>query len=210
MGAAWNRPRGSRRLNTVKGGSDGRASLHFLGEARENLPMMAENKSSDRQPVFLCDAMLGGLARWLRAAGYAAEFDVHFDDGQLVRKALNEEKVLLTSDSGILDRYAVSEGLIDYVFVPRGLDVIEQLGHVLGELGLGLRDARCMECGGELEDVELEEVAEEVPEKVRRERDRYFRCVGCRQVYWRGTHWESISRRLQRARRIAREHEPAN
>ncbi|MCD6378693.1 MAG: hypothetical protein DRO01_07865, partial [Thermoproteota archaeon] len=31
-------------------------------------------------PVILCDAMLGGLARWLRAAGYEAQFIYGIDD----------------------------------------------------------------------------------------------------------------------------------
>ncbi|MFP4028919.1 MAG: Mut7-C RNAse domain-containing protein [Candidatus Brocadiia bacterium] len=154
-------------------------------------------------PIFLCDAMLGGLARWLRVAGYKAEFDVHFSDGELVRKSLDEDKVLLTSDSGIPDRYAVSEGLIVYVFIPRDLDVIEQLGYVLGEMDLPLKDPRCMECGGELAKVELQGVIDEVPEKVRHRCSEYWQCRRCDKVYWHGTHWESISERLDRAVQIA-------
>ncbi|MFW6457398.1 MAG: Mut7-C RNAse domain-containing protein [Planctomycetota bacterium] len=153
--------------------------------------------------VFLCDAMLGGLARWLRAAGYEAEFDVHFDDGQLVRKAFQEMKVLLTSDSGILERYAVREGLIDYVFVPRDLEVWEQLGYVLGKMDLDLKDARCMKCGGKLEEVTLEEVIDEVPPRVRQHCTDYWVCSRCGNVYWRGTHWESISETLARALKMA-------
>jgi hypothetical protein len=158
----------------------------------------------ETSPTFLCDAMLGGLARWLRVAGYAAEFDVHFDDGQLVRKALQENKVLLTSDSGILDRYAVSEGLIEYVFIPRGLDVLEQLARVLAELDLSVGDSRCMECGGVLEERELDEVADRVPARVRQRCLEYWRCRRCDKVYWRGTHWQSISRRLRRAEELAK------
>lgn len=150
-------------------------------------------------PVFLCDAMLGGLARWLRAAGYEAEFDVHIEDGELVRRAHQENKVLLTSDGDIMDRFAVTEDLIDYVFIPRDLDVMEQLGHVLATMDIPLRNPRCMECGGELGDVDLEEVSDEVPPKVRRECTEYWRCGRCGKVYWRGTHWQSISERLDRA-----------
>jgi hypothetical protein len=167
-----------------------------MSECETDLPQ-------SRRPVFLCDAMLGGLARWLRVAGYEAEFDVHFEDGQLVRKALKEKKVLLTSDGGILERYAVSEGLINYVFIPRGLEVVEQLGRVLGELDLPVVEPRCMECGGELEDVALDDVVESVPAKVRRRCEEFFRCRRCGKTYWRGTHWESISRRLHRAEKLA-------
>jgi uncharacterized protein with PIN domain len=143
--------------------------------------------------------MLGGLARWLRAAGYSAQFDVHIPDGELVRRAVEEGLWLLTSDSGVMERYAVSRGLARTLFVPMGLTPIEQLGHVLRALGLPLREARCMLCGGRLQDVALDEVREEAPPKVQEVCDHYFRCAGCAKVYWRGKHWEDIRRRLRRA-----------
>lgn len=145
---------------------------------------------------FICDAMLGGLARWLRAAGYPAAFDVHIRDAELVRRAYEEDLCLLTSDGDILEHYAVAEGLVEYVFVPLGLSPVGQLRHVMQELGLDLREPRCMECGGRLAELPLEEVAEQVPEKVKRSCSRFFRCEGCQKVYWRGTHWEDIRRRL--------------
>ena len=118
--------------------------------------MMQRSRQRAEQvpPRFICDAMLGGLARWLRAAGYSAEFDVHIEDGELVRKALDEGKVILTSDTGVMNRFAVEEKLAQTVFVPLGLSPVEQLAHVMEQLHLPLRESRCMECGGELrEDV---------------------------------------------------------
>ncbi len=143
--------------------------------------------------------MLGGLARWLRAAGYSADFDVHIRDGELVRRAVEEGLYLLTSDSGVMERYAVSTGLARTVFVPMGLTPIEQLGHVMRTLGLGLEESRCMLCDGRLRDVPLEQVREQVPAKVQQTCGRFFRCTGCGKVYWRGRHWEDIRRRLGEA-----------
>ena len=45
--------------------------------------------------------MLGGLARWLRAAGYDASWRAGVEDWDLVRQAIREKSVLLTSDTGI-------------------------------------------------------------------------------------------------------------
>ena len=126
------------------------------------------HKTEREMPHFICDAMLGGLARWLRAAGYAAEFDVHARDGALVRRSYKEGKTLLSSDSGIFDRYAIREGLAPALFIPQDLSIIEQLGFVLGKLDLELRPALCMECGGELDRVPLDDVDSEVPEKVQK------------------------------------------
>jgi uncharacterized protein with PIN domain len=157
------------------------------------------NQQEEDAPRFVCDAMLGGLARWLRAAGYSAEFSVRFADGEIVRKSVNEDKILVTSDSGIMERYAVEKGLARTVFIPPGLPVVAQLARVLGELGLALQPSRCMDCNGTLMPATLEEVAEDVPEKVRQWCDRFFVCEGCGKVLWHGTHWLSISSRLRQA-----------
>jgi len=154
-------------------------------------------------PQFICDAMLGGLAKWLRAAGYSAEFDIHIQDGEIVRRCLAEGKIVLTSDSRIMDRYAVAHGLVGSVFIPRKLSPVEQLGHVMKVLGLPLRPSRCMECNGQLVDVSPEDVGDEVPPKVLRWCKRFFRCSGCGKVFWRGTHWRSISKQLRQARALA-------
>jgi uncharacterized protein with PIN domain len=153
---------------------------------------------------FICDAMLGGLARWLRAAGYSASFNAHIADGELVRRAHEEQRCLLTSDSGIMDRYAVSEGIVESVFIPLGMTVVEQLAHVMGQLGLDLQDSRCMCCDGVLVETTVDAVESEIPPKVLRSRQRFFRCAGCDRVYWRGRHWESIGKRLAAAQQMAR------
>ncbi len=168
----------------------------------------AADQPDDGPCGFVCDAMLGGLARWLRAAGYSAVFDVHFTDGELVRRALREGEVLLTSDSGIMERYAVTQGLARVVFVPRGLSVIAQLAHVIGVLRLALRPSRCMDCNGVLEAVAVQDVADRVPEKVRRCCTEFFLCEGCGKVLWHGTHWSSISRRLKAAEGVAGARQP--
>ena len=50
---------------------------------------------------FACDAMLGGLARWLRAAGYDASWRVDISDPDLIRLSRDEGRTLLSSDTGI-------------------------------------------------------------------------------------------------------------
>jgi hypothetical protein len=149
--------------------------------------------------------MLGGLARWLRAAGYSAEFNVHFADGEIVRRAVTEHRVLLTSDSGIMQRYAVEEGLARTVFVPRGLSVVSQLACVLAEMDLPLRPSRCMDCDGVLRPVTPEEVGERAPQKVLQRCRSFFVCESCGKLLWHGTHWLSISSRLREAQGEARE-----
>ena len=143
--------------------------------------------------------MLGGLARWLRGAGYDASFVYGIEDGELVRRCAEEGRVLLSSDSGIFLRNVVKDGSVRALFVPRATPPVDQLAFVLGELGLETRDARCMACSGELADVAKAEVEGEVPPRSFAAFDEFWWCVSCAKVYWHGTHWAAIREELSRA-----------
>jgi len=146
-----------------------------------------------------CDAMLGKLARWLRAAGYDAAWTDGIDDEDLVRQADVEHRVLVTSDGPLMAHRLIRDGTVRAVFVPVELETLGQLRHVLRRLGLPLAEPRCMACGGDLVPVEKSAVADEVPPRTYAAFDDYRRCSRCRKVYWRGTHWSRIRAALSRA-----------
>jgi uncharacterized protein with PIN domain len=140
--------------------------------------------------------MLGGLARWLRAAGYDAAWREHIADPDLVRLARQEARVLLSSDTGIFKIGIVRDGEVPAVMVPHGLTIQGQLAHVLKELGLSLRAPRCMACGGPLCDVPKDQVRERVPPRTFAWVDRYWECERCGQLFWHGSHWQRIAEQL--------------
>jgi uncharacterized protein len=157
-----------------------------------------ENAES-RQVRFVCDAMLGGLARWLRAAGYDASWQAHIEDRDLVRQARQEERMLLSSDSGIFEFAVLRDGDLPALFIPRGLGPLEQLRYVLTRLHLGLHEPRCMACGGELIEIPKDSAAGRVPPRTFDWQDRYWECRLCGRVFWHGTHWQRITQNLQAA-----------
>lgn len=148
-------------------------------------------------PAFLCDAMLGGLARWLRAAGYDAEFEYGIDDGELVRQAIESARILLSSDGPLFERNVIRDGRVRALFIPRQLQKLQQLQFVLKELRLPLREPRCMACGGELAGVPKHAVTDEAQPLAYRHCDQFWRCRRCEKLFWHGTHWHKIVRRLQ-------------
>ena len=150
-------------------------------------------------PAFACDAMLGGVARWLRAAGYDAFWQYGIEDDVLVGLALRDGRWLLTSDLGIFERRVITRGELPSLYIPGGTNTTEQLGYVLNKLGLAVRESRCMACGGELVRVAKASVREVVPEKSFRRHEDFARCGGCGKVFWEGTHWGRIRRRLREA-----------
>ena len=151
---------------------------------------------SDNQPAFFCDAMLGGLARWLRAAGYDAEFRHGIDDSVIVAEALAAGRILLSSDGPMFERKVIRDGQLEALFVPRQLSRIEQLTYVVDKLILKRRPGRCMACGGELRQLPKYSVVSEAPPLAYRSCDEFFRCKRCGKLLWRGTHWQKIDARL--------------
>jgi uncharacterized protein with PIN domain len=151
------------------------------------------------ETAFACDAMLGALARWLRAAGYDAVWQAGIDDWDLIRQARREGRTLLTSDTGIVRVGIVRDAEVPALFIPHGLDPQGQLAFVLTRLGLGLREPRCMACGGELAEVAKEQVRDRVPPRSFAGQERFWQCGRCGQVFWQGTHWQRIAARLREA-----------
>jgi uncharacterized protein with PIN domain len=154
---------------------------------------------------FYCDAMLGGLARWLRALGYQAEWEHGIEDAVLVERSLALGAVLLSSDRPLFERKPVKAGEVKALFVPRHAPVFDQLVFVLRTLHLSVRDLRCMVCGGDLVSVPRESVADEVPPAAYRACSDYWRCVSCQKLYWRGTHWARIEATRVRVAECLRE-----
>jgi uncharacterized protein len=155
--------------------------------------------TTDPLPRFACDAMLGGLARWLRAAGYDAWWSADVDDGELVRMVRREGYFLLTSDTGIFRYALVRDGIVPSLMIPHRLGKEEQLAHVLGRLNLPVREPRCMACGGELAGVPREQVRDRVPPRSYAWVEEFWECTRCGQLFWQGTHWARIAPRLQQA-----------
>jgi uncharacterized protein len=148
-------------------------------------------------PRFLADANVGRLARWLRAYGYDAAYAAHVDDIQLIGRALAEGRVLLTRDSGLMQRRVVARGSLPAVLL-RSDRVDDQLRQVVGELELPGDRAltRCLECNVELEPRPKAEVSERLPPHVRATQVRFSECPRCGRVYWPGTHWQRMRERM--------------
>jgi uncharacterized protein with PIN domain len=150
-------------------------------------------------PRFLCDPSLAGLARWLHAAGYEAALAPEVPGHRLPDEALRLGRVLLTTDTEVLERRMVVDGSLRVVWLPSSLRIREKLGFVLRELALELREPRCMACGGSLLARAKDSVSERIPPRTARWKDEYFVCAACDRLYWQGTHWERISPALRAA-----------
>ena len=143
-------------------------------------------------PAFLCDCMLGGLARWLRAAGHDTAWRPHAQDGELIDRARAEERVLLTSDSRLVERRVIRDRVLRCLFVPRRLSPTQALAFVMRSLDLNILPPRCMACGGRQIPIDKKDVKHLVGPSAYAHHDRFWQCDQCDRILWRGTHWRRI------------------
>lgn len=142
--------------------------------------------------VFFCDGGLGGLARWLRAAGYRATWEEGIPDDLLLRKAQELGATVLTTDSMLMERRLLRDEIVPGFWLPPTLAIVEQLEKVFCEYGLVLGSPRCMSCGGELARAEKQTLEGRIPPRTFRWLDEYFVCRTCGKLLWHGTHWLKI------------------
>jgi uncharacterized protein with PIN domain len=166
---------------------------HYRAQMK-NPPM-----NSSGQIRFACDAMLGGLARWLRTAGYDACWKSGVDDRELIQFSRDEGRTLLSADTQIFQFAVIRDGVQPALFVPLRLSPLEQLAFVLERLHLTLCNPRCMASGGELVEVPKERLRDRVPPRTFAWLERFWECSRCRQVFWHGTHWQRIVEALRQA-----------
>jgi len=171
-----------------------------LAQVGDDLARKIRFRGTDASPVlFWCDAGLGGLARWLRAAGHDASWRADIADDELLHEARKSSGTILTTDSLMMERRLLRDGIIPAFWLPPTLKIPQQLALVFREFNLMVGEPRCMDCGGELRRAEKEALRERIPPKTYRWLDEYFVCDRCGKLFWRGTHWEKISRQLKLA-----------
>jgi uncharacterized protein with PIN domain len=145
--------------------------------------------------LFILDGMHGNLARWLRISGYDVIYFRDKDDDELIREALASNRVLLTRDLS-LEKRAKKASVITLLM--EGEKVRDHLAQIKKVLSLEVNpdESRCPICNGELTKKTREEVRFKVQESSLNAFDDFRICKTCDKVYWKGSHWEKISKVL--------------
>lgn len=155
---------------------------------------------------FVLDVHLGALTRRLRWLGMDCWYRRDADDAELARVAVDQQRILLTRDRGLLRR-----GIVVHGYLPRADDPDAQTLEVVERYGLVRHldpGSRCVHCNARLEPVSLDEVAEVVPPRSRAAFDEFARCGGCGRVFWPGSHHDALSDLLARVRATGRDQRP--
>ena len=143
----------------------------------------------------MCDEMLRGLGRWLRAAGYDTVIaEGGLPDRALAKRCAEEDRVLLTKDRDLAATVADSAPV---VLVPG--DGIDEAARTLRTaLGIDWQHApftRCLVDNRPLEKAPPD-LATRVPERSRAVDGPLQVCPECGRLYWPGGHVRRMQQRL--------------
>lgn len=156
---------------------------------------IAETETAELR--FVADINLGTLARWLRILGYDTRFDRGGVDRDFLRRAQQEDRIVLTRKREMAKRQFIGR-----LVVIEQDHVRRQLAEVMEKLGLCLYMdrlyRRCALCNALLVDVSRQDVEGLVPDFVYHQSGPFRRCPECGKIYWPGGHREKALQFLRR------------
>jgi uncharacterized protein with PIN domain len=160
---------------------------------------------------FIADNNVGKLARWLRLIGYDTLLFKQKDDGQMIKIALSENRVILTKDNQFMKRRLVTNGKLKTIHIKQD-DPKLQVQEVVKTLNLNYHFkpfSLCLECNRALIARDKEEVKNLVPAQVLETQTQYTQCPACHRIYWPGTHWQAMGKKLRDLQGVGGENQAA-
>ena len=166
-----------------------------------------ENRGTDRtekrlQTIgiarFVADGHLGGLTRNLRLLGFDVAYEQNADDRQLLEVMARENRALLTRDRRLLIHAIVEHG-----YYPRSQNADEQTIEVIRRfdlLELIAPFTRCLRCNAPLEAAAKADVIDKLEPLTKVYYHQFRRCPDCKQIYWSGSHFPKLQKRIEEIR----------
>ena len=145
---------------------------------------------------FVTDGHLGTLTRNLRLFGFDVAYSSRVDDRELLDIMTRENRALLTRDRRLLMHSIVQHG-----YCPRSQTGDRQTIEVLRRFNLIELIApftRCLRCNAQLQDAAKAEVIQDLEPLTKIYYDQFRRCHGCGQIYWAGSHFQNLEKRIER------------
>lgn len=144
---------------------------------------------------FIVDCMLGKLAKWLKILGFDTLYFSKIEDSDLLAMAQEERRLLLTRDTGLLNKTKN----IRTLFI-ESEDWNTQVVQVLNEFDLWKDikpNSRCIECNVELKSLPKKKAKNLVVPFVYERAASFALCPHCGRVFWQGTHYHDMEFKIE-------------
>ena len=130
---------------------------------------------------FIVDCMLGKLAKWLKILGFDTLYFNKIEDDDFLTHAQEEKRIILTRDTGIIER----SGEIEHLFIENE-DWKEQVKQVLNTFDLWAEvrpNSRCIECNVSLKNLPKSKAKNLVVPFVYEHAESFALCPRCGRVF---------------------------
>ena len=149
--------------------------------------------TADAEARFFADVNVARLVRWLRAVGLDTIWEDAISDADLVRRAIEEKRFVLTLDKRILQEFRA-----DNVILLASEEPLAQFSEIVRRFDIRKPPeffTRCLVCNNPLRAAHRQEIADHAPPAVRESNETFRFCAICHKIYWEGTH----TRRMREA-----------
>lgn len=145
--------------------------------------------------TFIVDVNLGKLARWLRLLGFDVRWRNDLKDREIVDISVAEQRIILTRDRRLLFHRE-----IEYGYWIRAVEPDLQVPEIIDRLDLW-RDVsafrRCALCNGLIQVVAKAQILDKLEPLTRKHYDDFYQCATCGQIYWKGSHYDKLLKKLE-------------
>ena len=178
----------------LRGGE--RVAVYPVFECLDISPLIRLRPRPLRRTRFILDVHLGKLARYLRMLGFDTVYERAQDDGVIIDLSLQQQRIILTRDLGILKQSRVTHG-----YWLRHDDPKQQLQEVLLALDLFHQlqpFTRCMDCNGLIHPVDRKSIRGHISLNTFQRFQEFWQCHDCMKIYWRGSHYDGMLRQVKK------------
>lgn len=145
---------------------------------------------------FLCDQMLGTLAKWMRIYGldtlYATD---DLDDNKLIEIAKKENRILITRDIQLIYK-SRRENIKSIQITEKNID--KQLNQVLKKVKIDKEIflSRCLLCNSLVNEINKNDIKNKVPNRIFKNNENFWYCKKCDKIYWQGSHFKNMIQKI--------------
>jgi len=173
-----------------------RVAVYPVFERLDISPVIRLRPKPLRDTRFILDVHLGKLTRYLRMLGFDSAYDRDRDDDTIIDLSLEQKRIILTRDIGLLKQNRVTHG-----YWLRHHQSLEQLQEVLLSLDLFKQlqpFTRCMDCNGKIQPVAKNGIGARVDPEILGRFETFWQCRDCRKIYWQGSHYERMLEQIRK------------
>ncbi len=173
-----------------------RVAVYPVFESIDISPLIQLRPAPLRVIKFVLDAHLGKLAKYLRLLGFDTLFSPQYQDAEIVDISLQEKRIALTRDKGLLKSSNLTHG-----YWVRATNPTEQTKEIIARFDLASQTkpfTRCLECNGELVAIDKKEIQAQLPAKTSEYYRDFYRCAGCGKIYWEGPHYQKMKQFVEK------------